>query len=375
VKEKNVGLFNKLAGEFVDVIEWTDDSDDTMVYRFERYNNEIKYGAKLTVRQSQLAVFVNEGLIADIFEPGMYTLDTRNVPILSTLQGWKHGLESPFKAEVYFVNTRQFVDLKWGTKNPVILRDAEFGMVRARAFGTYAIRISDSEAFITEIVGTDNHFTTDEITEQLRNLIVTRFATVIAQSKIPVLDLAVNYEDLGQFLTNKIMPEFNNYGLELTKMLVENISLPEEVEQAMDKRTSMGVVGNLQQYTQFQMAESMRAAAENPGGTAAGGMGLGMGFVMANQMGQAMGQQGQAAPQQAPTAPPPLPASGPVFFAAIGGKQAGPFDMGSLAQQVAAGSMAKNTLVWTEGMSGWQAAGEVEALSSLFPAAPPPLPT
>ncbi|MEJ2649228.1 MAG: SPFH domain-containing protein, partial [Sedimentisphaerales bacterium] len=180
-----MGLFDKIRGEFIDIVEWTDSSNDTMVYRFQRYNNEIKMGAKLTVREGQVTVFVNKGQIADVFEPGMYTLETDNLPILSTLRGWVHGFNSPFKAEIYFVSTRRFTDLKWGTKHPITLRDAEFGPVRLRAFGTYVIKVVDPRALIREIVGTDGHFTTGEITEQLRNLIVSRFADVIGESKIP----------------------------------------------------------------------------------------------------------------------------------------------------------------------------------------------
>ncbi|MDH3771876.1 MAG: SPFH domain-containing protein, partial [Nitrospirota bacterium] len=174
-------IWNNLVGEFIDVIDWTDDTNDTMVWRFERHNNEIKYGAKLTVRESQVAVFVNEGRVADVFAPGMYTLETANLPIISTMEGWVHGLESPFKAEVYFVNTRRFTDLKWGTKHPVTLRDPEFGPVRLRAYGTYVFRVQEPVIFIKEIVGTDAHFTIDEITDQLRNLIVSRFAAILGE--------------------------------------------------------------------------------------------------------------------------------------------------------------------------------------------------
>jgi len=195
-----MGLLDKIRGEFIDISEWTDPAGDTMVYRFDRHDNEIKMGAKLTVREGQVAVFINKGQLADVFEPGMYTLETDNMPILSTLMGWKHGFHSPFKAEVYFVSTRRFTDLKWGTKHPITLRDAEFGPVRLRAFGTYVIRVSDAGAFIREIVGTDGHFTTDEITDQLRNIIVSRFADIIGESKIPAPDMAANYDQLRQFV-------------------------------------------------------------------------------------------------------------------------------------------------------------------------------
>jgi len=374
-----VALWKKLTGELVDIVQWLDDSNDTLVYRFERYGNEIKYGAQLVVREGQAAVFINEGQLADVFQPGTHTLETKNLPILSTLLGWKHGFESPFKAEVYFVSTRRFTDLKWGTKNPVTMRDPEFGPVRIRAFGTYVIRVGDPAKFIKEIVGTDGHFTTDEITEQLRNLIVSRFSDIAAESKIPVLDMAANYDEFGTFVTEKIGPEFADYGLEVTKLLVENISLPPAVEEALDKRSSMGVIGNLNAYTQFQTAQAIESAAENPGGMAAGGMGMGMGFAMANQIGGAMQQPQQQQPppqpQQAPppAAPPPLPPT-VQFFAAIGGQQAGPFDIAQLQQQAQAGQFTRETLVWKQGMAGWIPAAQVAELANVFSSAPPPLP-
>ena len=364
-------MLNKLFGEFVDVIEWTDDSPDTLVWRFERYGNEIKFGAKLTVRESQMAVFVNEGEIADVFEPGMYELRTANLPILSTLQSWQHGFESPFKAEVYFFNMRRYPDLKWGTKNPVIVRDPEFGPVRLRAFGSYELRIADPAVLLTEIVGTDNHFTTDEISDQLRNVIVSRFANAIGRSDIPLLDLAGNYDQLGTFVTGKIAPEFHNYGLELTKLLVENVSLPPEVEKALDRRSSMGIVGDLRKYTQFQAAEAMRIAAANPGGDAGAGIGMGMGFAMAKQMGEAMGAP--AAAQPAAATPPPLPASRS-FHVAENGQPTGPFSVNDLTTMVQQGKLQRSSLVWSQGMTGWETAGSVADLSGLFAGMPPPLP-
>ncbi len=367
-----MSLWDKIVGEFVDIIEWTDDSNDTMVHRFERYGNEIKYGAELTVRESQTAVFVNEGQIADVFEPGMYTLDTANLPIISTLEGWVHGAESPFKAEVYFVNTRRFTDLKWGTKNPVMLRDKEFGPVRLRSFGTYEVRVKNPVTFLKEIAGTDSHFTTDEVTDQLRNLIVSRFADVLGESQVPVLDLAANYDDMGEFLTNAIRPEFTAYGLELTKLLVENVSLPPAVEEALDKRSSMGVIGDLRAYAQFQAAEAMAAAAANPGGMAAGGMGMGMGFAMAQQVGTTMAQATQGAPQESVTPPPVPPAKS--YFLAVAGKSEGPFEVSALPDRISAGALTRETLVWCQGMENWTQAGEVKDLAKLFANVPPPLP-
>ncbi len=366
-------IMEKLFGEFVDVIQWTDDSPDTLAWRFERYNNEIKFGAKLTVRESQMAVFVNEGEIADVFTPGMFELRTANLPVLSTLQAWPHGFESPFKAEVYFFNMRRFTDLKWGTRNPAMLRDPEFGPVRLRAFGTYEIRIADPAVLLREVVGTDGHFTLDEITDQLRNLIVARFATILGSSGIPVLDLAANYDQLGQFVHGRIAPEFANYGLELTRLLVENVSLPPEVEQAMDRRTSMGVIGDLRKYTQFQAAEAMRAAAANPAdGGAATGIGLGMGMAMAKQFADAMGAPA-ATPAAAPATPPPLPA-GRSFHVARDGKPDGPFELSELRQQLRDGQLSADSLVWAEGMAGWEKAAGVTELAPLFRAVPPPLP-
>lgn len=360
-----MGLFDKLKGELIDILEWTDDSANTMVWRFPRYQNEIKMGAKLTVRESQVAVFVNEGKIADIYQPGMFTLSTQNMPIMTTLQGWKYGFNSPFKAEVYFINTKQFIDQKWGTKNPIMLRDAEFGPIRLRAFGTYAIRVIDAGKFIKEIAGTQSHFTTEEITDQLRNLIITRFTDAVAESKIPILDLAANYDELSKFITGKINPEFNELGLEITKYLVENISLPPEVEAALDKRSSMGILGNLNQYMQFQTANAMESAAKNPGGGASEGLGMGMGFAMANQMSQSMNQN-----QQQQKGPPPLPG----FHVAVNGAQQGPFDAETLQKMVQQGTLTHDTLVWKQGMSAWTKAGDVAELKSILDSGPPPLP-
>jgi len=365
-----MGLFDKIFGEFVDVIEWTDDSSNTMVYRFERYGNEIKYGAKLTVRESQVAVFVNEGEAADVLSPGIYELETKNLPILTTLQHWDHGFNSPFKAEVYFCNTKRFVDLKWGTKNPLMLRDSEFGAVRLRAFGTYVVRITDALKFIREIVGTDGQFTTEEISDQLRNLITARFATVVASSNIPVLDMAANYDQLGDFITQRIAPEFEEYGLELTKMLVENISLPPSVEEALDKRTSMGVIGNLDQYLQYQSGVAMEAAAANPAGGAAEGIGMGIGFAMANQM-----AKGLAPGQTATTTPPPLPTD-TQYHLAQNGVSSGPFSMNEVRARIISGDINSETLVWATGMAEWKPVGQVAVFSSQFtPSQPPPLPS
>ena len=380
-----MGLWSKLTAEFIDIIEWIDSSSDTMVYRFERLGNEIKYGAKLIVREGQQAAFINEGRLADVFQPGTYTLETRNMPILSTLQGWKYGFHSPFKAEVYFISTRRFGDLKWGTKNPIMLRDREFGPVRLRAFGSYEMRVTDAPAFIREIVGTDGHFTTSEISRRLRNKIVAHFTDVLGESKIPVLDLAANQDELSAFLTERISDKFQAYGLTITELLIENISLPPAVEEALDKRSQMGVLGNLQQYTQFQMANALPEMAKSggvAGALAGGGIGMGMGLAMAQQTRAMMsGSYGQPAvaiaaspPPAAIAAPPPLPA--PVqFYAAINGQQAGPLDLNALQQKVGSGEIEEDTLVWKSGLPAWTPAGQVPELAPLFASAgPPPLP-
>lgn len=374
-----MGLFDKIRGEFIDIIEWTDSSNDTMVWRFPRYQNEIKNGAKLTVRESQVAVFVNEGQLADVFQPGMYDLTTQNLPILSTLKGWKFGFNSPFKAEVYFVNTKQFTNQKWGTKNPIMIRDAEFGPLRIRAFGNYAMRINDAAKFLKEVAGTDHEFTTDEVKEQLRNIVVTRFTDAVASSKIPVLDMASNYDEFSKLIQDRIKEEFNEYGISITKFLVENISLPPEVEQILDKRASMGIVGNLGAYTQFQTANAIENAANNPnaGGLMGAGVGMGMGFGMGNQM-AGMYNQNQFNPHQGtmnqgPQGPPPPPPM-TQYFIAVNGQQQGPFDEASFRGMIQSGSVNKDTMVWKNGMAAWTAAGQVAELAGLFMNTPPPPP-
>lgn len=364
-------LWEKVTAELLDIIEWTDDSNDSMVWRFPRFENEIKYGAQLIVRQAQAAVFVDGGVIADVFTSGQHSLTTKNLPLLSTAMGWKYGFHSPFKAEVYFVNTRNFTNLKWGTKNPVMLRDQEFGPVRLRSFGTYVIRVSDPAQFIREIVGTGGYFTLDAISEQLRNLIASRFADALGESGIPVLDLAANYNELSAFLTNKIAPEFLEYGLDVTKLLIENISLPLEVEGALDKKSSMGIVGNLDNYVKFQAAQAMEAAAKNPGGDASTGIGMGMGFAMANQLGKMM-----ATPQgSAMGAPPPLPEEEQTsYFVGDKGAQKGPFDRDTILDQIRTGAITRDTLLWKQGMPGWEKAETINELKTALHTMSPPLP-
>src|SRR5215204_162056 len=285
--------------QFIEVIEWLDNSGDTILYRFPVYQQEIKNGAQLIVRESQAAVFVFEGQAADTFGPGRYTIDGGNTPILSKIGAWKHGFNSPMKSEVYFVNTKQFTDMKWGTSNPIMLRDNDFGIVRLRAFGGYSMRVSDPQTFIKEVAGTNAHFQTEDIDEQLKRAIVTEFSDAIGEMKIPALDLAAQYKELGDVIRGKINEDFRIYGIEVTKFYVENVSLPPEVEAAIDKRSSMGALGDANRYMQFQAADAMRDAAQNEGGGAGLGAGLGAGFAIGGQMANAFGgQQGMGGQQQ-----------------------------------------------------------------------------
>jgi len=378
-----MSLWNRLTGEFIDVIDWTDDTRDTIVWRFERHGNEIKYGAKLTVREGQAAVFVHEGQLADVFPPGLYMLETNNMPVMTTLQHWDHGFASPFKSEVYFVATRRFQDFKWGTKNPIIMRDPEFGMVRCRAFGTYTLRVTDPAKFMTEIVGTDGDFTTEEIAFQSRNVIVSRFSNALATSGIAVLDMAGNTDQLADMLRRKIAPELAAYGIETPELFIENISLPAEVEAVLDKRTSMGIVGDLGKYAQFQAAEAMRAAAETPGSAMGTMVGVGMGGAAmggaamggAAMGGAAMAPWGAGASQpSAMQPPPPPPPPEKLWHIAEGGATQGPFSRADLGRMAQEGRMTRATLVWTQGAPGWTPAGEIAELAQLFTVAPPPPP-
>ncbi len=289
-----MGIFDIVRGQLIDVIEWSDDSRNTMVHKYDMNGKEIMMGAQLTVRESQAAVFVNEGQLADVFQPGRYELSTQNMPVMTALKAWKFGFNSPFKSDVYFVNTRQFTDCKWGTANPVMMRDAEFGMIRIRAFGSYAFRVADPAQFMREVFGTSSMFTVDDVEGQVKSIVVSGLSDAIAQSKIPALDLAANYAELSQYVLNALNPKVQAMGLMLTQFVIENVSLPEDVEQAMDRRTSMGVLGDLNRYTQYQAAEAMRESANND---SSGMAGMGVGFGAATMMGQMFSQAMQ--PQQA----------------------------------------------------------------------------
>lgn len=297
-----MSFFERLVGQFIEIIEWVDNTNDTIVYRFPVYAKEIKMGAKLTVREGQVAVFVNEGKIADVYKPGMYTLNTQNMPILSTLKGWKYGFESPFKAEVYYVATRAFTDLKWGTQNPVMLRDPEFGPVRLRSFGTYTMRVTDAGSLLKNLVGTDGLFQVEEVQAQLRNQLVAAVSQFLGTGKTAALDLMGKSAEVNAQIEKFINEQLAEWGITLSKFNIENISFPPEVEAALDQRTKMGVLGDMQKFTQFQTATAIGDAAKNPGGTAGDAMGLGAGVVLGQTMANAMAQ-GMAANANAQNAP------------------------------------------------------------------------
>ena len=296
-----MGIMDLLRGQLVDVIEWTDPTSNTIVHKYDMNGKEIMMGAQLTVRESQVAIFVNEGQLADVFEPGRYQLQTSNMPILTALKSWKFGFNSPFKSDVYFINTRQFLDCKWGTQNPVMMRDTEFGYVRLRAYGNYSFRVTDPKALLLECFGTSKTYTVEDLEGQIKRTVVSMLSDAIAESKIPAVDIAANYDEIATYVTAAVNPKIANLGIQLTSFVVENVSLPEEVEKAMDRRTSMGVVGDIGKYTQYQAAEALRESANNPGGMAGTGVGLGAGVAMGQLFTQAVQQPAQpAAPAAAP---------------------------------------------------------------------------
>jgi excisionase family DNA binding protein len=287
-----MGFLDFIKGELLEIIEWTDDSRDTLSYRFPDDDKAIKYGANLIVRESQVAQFVYLGEFGDTFKPGKHKLITDNIPILTRLKSWKFGFESPFKADVYFINTRLFTGCKWGTSNPIMMRDDDFGIVRARAFGIYDFRIVDAKLFLKEVAGSDHNFRLDEFAETMRARVVSCFSDALATANVPVMDAATRYTELGDALLPLINPVMGGkYGIEVASFVVENISVPPEVEEAIDKRASMAAVGNLNDYVKFQIGKGL--ADGGGGGGGAGGMAteMAVGLAIAQQM---MQQQGGA---------------------------------------------------------------------------------
>ncbi|MFP6701700.1 MAG: SPFH domain-containing protein [Planctomycetaceae bacterium] len=361
-----MGFFDKLRGELIDVIEWSNQEPHVLVWKFPRYNNEIKNGAQLIVRPGQQAIFVHEGQVADVLDPGRYELDTNNIPVLSTLMGWKHGFQSPFKCDVFFVATRQATDLKWGTPNPIPLRDPDFGTIRIRAFGSYTLKVIDPKPLLEEMAGSQEQFDFSAVDTLLRSLIVQSFSEHVAESNIAAFDLAANYSEVAEGTRARVCEKIDDeFGLEVTQLMVVNVSFPEQVEKAIDSRAAMGAIGDMQQYQQYQLANAMPEIASNPGGgTAADGMGLGMGLAMASQMSKQM--TGAAPGSHA--APPPVPAS-VGFHVAIEGNTTGPFPVDQLS-----GKITPESLVWSQGMAAWTPAAQVPQLAGLFSAPPPPPP-
>jgi len=355
-----MGLF---TNEFIDIIEWVDNTNDTVVWKFPRFQNEIKMGAKLTVRESQQAVFFNEGRIADVFNPGLYTLQTQNMPILTTIMGWKYGFNSPFKADVFYVSTKQFIDQKWGTRNAITVNDERFGLLELRAFGNFSFRITDAGKFIKEIAGTQNTYTTAEILDQLRTLVITRFTDAIGEGKIPVENFAANLDDLSQLCATKINADFESYGIQVTKFFVENVSMPDEVKKEIFEYSRLNKI-DMQKLAQFKAAKSIEEAAQNPGGAMGTGMGFGMGMGMGNMMTNMMANQLN---QQTP---PPLTQ----YFVAVNGQQTGPFALAQLAQMAQNGQLNRNSMIWKTGMADWALASSVPDVNTLFTNVPPPPP-
>lgn len=300
-----MSILDFLKGELLEIIEWTDDSRDTLSYRFPDDDKAIKRGAQLIVRESQQAQFVYLGEFGDTFGPGKHELVTDNIPILTRLKSWKYGLESPFKADVYYVTTRLFTANKWGTANPIMMRDEDFGIVRARAFGTYDFRIVDAKLFLKEVAGSDHNFRLGEFSDTMRSRIVSAFSDALASSNVPVLDAATRYTELGDALLPLINPTMlGKYGIEIATFVIENVSVPKEVEEAIDKRSSMAAVGDLNEYVKFQMAQGMATGGGGAGGTATE---LAVGFAVAQQMMQQQGGILGGATGQAPGVGPAKP--------------------------------------------------------------------
>ncbi|MBR4440028.1 MAG: SPFH domain-containing protein [Bacteroidales bacterium] len=378
-----MGLFDKvkevIKGELIDVVEWTDNTQDTILHRFERKDNAIKNGAQLIVRESQVAVFVNEGELGDIFQPGHYTLDTNNLPILTTLKSWKYGFNSPFKCEVYFVNTKIFTAQKWGTPANFYIRDQDFGRVTIRAFGTYSMQISDAGKFVKKISGTASDYRTSDIADELRSVIVTNLVSTIGESGKSLLDFAASQSEMSKVCEQRINQE-TDYGITFTKFLISSITLPEELQKKLDEGTGMNMLGDMNKYTQMSMADAMKTAAANPG-NGGGGQGMMEMMMMNNMMQQQHMQQQMMMNQQnvygqqgyAQAAPPPPPQMSS-FYVYINNQQQGPFPIQTLQQMAANGQFTQTTQVWKQGMAGWAAANTVAELSMVFGAVPPPPP-
>ena len=298
-----MALMDFIKKQFIDILQWTEDGDGTLAWRFPMQEMEIQNGASLTVRDSQLALFVNEGTVADVFAPGMYKLTTQTLPVLTYLKNWDKLFESPFKSDLYFFSTRIQLDQKWGTPNPITIRDKEFGIVRMRAFGIYSYHLSDAKTFYQKISGTRDIYSRDELEGQLRNTMVAGLSDLFGESGVAFIDMAGNQDEFGKVMREKMTPVFAEYGLTLDSLVVQNISLPEELQKILDQRIGMNMIGDMQRFTQYQVANSIPDAAKNEGGMAGIGVGLGAGVGFGQIMGQAMAATMQPAAQPAQAAP------------------------------------------------------------------------
>ncbi len=350
-----MNLFSKIKQkvfcEIIDVIVWQDDNADAIIWHFPRNHEKINIGAQLTVRVNQVAVLMSNGQFADMYQPGRYELTTRNMPILTALKGWKCGFSSPFVADVFFVNTKQFLNMPWGTANPIIMRDSEFGLIRLSAFGSYCFRVEPYPIkFIRKVGAKDSNFSALKVTDQIHDFAMTKFSDYLTESKIALLDLAANLDEFSSEVTIALKNDFLEYGIKLIKFSIENISLPEDVEEALDKRSSMGVSDNMATYTQMAKPQNgqTRKAQMNAG-----------------KSHHAVGVNSQRG------SPPIL--SQQMYYVALGGVQQGPFPKAQLQQMAHAGQFTPETLVWTAGMSAWVVARMVPSLSQLFYELPPPL--
>ena len=373
-----MALWDRLKKELIDIIEWTDDSQNTIVHKFERFQNEIKNGAQLTVREGQVAALVNEGKLADIYQPGLHRLTTNNMPILTTLKGWKYSFESPFKVDVYFINTKMFTDQKWGTPTPITLSDDRFGMFEIGAYGNYVFKVEDPEKFLKDIFSTNAHFSTDDIVGQLKGDVQRGFSDLVGESNLPVEKYAGNLDELSEVAHEKLKKDFSFYGIELLKFNIQSISMPEEIKKEIFEYSRLNKI-DMQAYTQFKTAKSIEKAAENPGGAASAGVGMGMGFGMANQMAQTMSdmnkQQSKSNISQENQSinPPPVPETTQYFFV-INNEKAGPYNFNEVKDLFTEGKISKETLTWKKGMENWDKMEMLADLKDVFGSVPPPVP-
>lgn len=373
-----MGFFSKLREELIDIIEWDNSDHDIISHRFDRADNEIKNGAKLLVREGQMALFVEQGQLADVFQAGSYTLATENLPVLSKLKGWKYGFESPFKAEVYFVSATRFLDQKWGTPNEIPMRDPDFKFVNVRAFGNYSFRISNPEPFLKKVIGSDRDFMMDELEGQLRSIIIGQFTVNVVGSGVPVMELGMKYTEFSEIMQGSLGEKVAELGIEIVDFNIENISLPEAVQEAINKRSTMGAIGDMQTFNQYQSGVAMENISnqESTGGEMSSMMGMGVGMGMAGQMMNQMNQnQNHSAPAQQGSTPPPInPTSQFSFFFSINGNQQGPYSLEQIKPLVTSSQITRDTMVWREGMPQWTSAGDVLELKTVFGSVPPPMP-